>query len=287
MGNCSQINNTTIKGTSAVTYDSTPLPCTDVATCDGLNVILSKFNNVICSATASVNILIEEVTNITEDIMIITDQLEDINNQIFICCPICDFTGTADQLPDPTTTTTSSSSTSTSTTTSSSSTTSTTSSTTTVPPTTTTTSSTTIAPIIPTYSLAESQNFTGGSPFGFSDSLRIGTPSGRADSFGINYLGTSSTSWKTLVVTGFNPDYDGDGNTLWTLQITTGGGTPSYPHSLDVTGIANDSGPTFTVVYNDPSGTHRASGQYCRITYYIIDSNNQQGASATLTIGAQ
>jgi hypothetical protein len=139
MANCPQINNTTIKGTSAVSYDSTPLPCTDVNTCDGLNVILSKFNDVICSATASVNILIEEVTNITEDIMIITDQLEDINNQIFICCPICDFTGTAnelpvcdfigeaDQLPDPTTTTTSSStSTSTSTSTSSSTTTTTT-----------------------------------------------------------------------------------------------------------------------------------------------------------------
>ena len=31
---CPQINNTTIIGTSAVTYDGTPLPCTDVNTCD-------------------------------------------------------------------------------------------------------------------------------------------------------------------------------------------------------------------------------------------------------------
>lgn len=270
MADCSQINNTTIKGTSAVTYDSTPLPCTDVNTCDGLNTILAKFDTIICNVTDSVNTLTEDITNLTEDLMIIIDDVININNQLNICCP---------------TTTTTSSSTSTTTTTTTAVPTTTT--TTTVPPTTTTTSSTTIAPIIPTYSLAESQNFTGGSPFSFSDSLMIGTPSGRADSFGINYLGTSSTSWKTLVVTGFNPDYDGDGNTLWTLQITTGGGTPSYPQSVDVTGIANASGPTFDVVYNDPSGTHRASGQYCRITYYIIDSNNQQGASATLTIGVQ
>ncbi len=141
MANCSQTNNTTIIGTSAVTYDSTPLPCTDVKACDDLNTILTKFDNVICSAINSVNILSEEVMNITEDLMIITEEIENINNQIFICCPICDFTATAtelpvceftatanelidtcsftgeaDQVPDPTTTTTSTS-TSTSTTT--------------------------------------------------------------------------------------------------------------------------------------------------------------------------
>jgi hypothetical protein len=148
MANCSQTNNTKI-GTSAVTYDSTPLPCTDVKACDDLNTILTKFDNVICSAINSVNILTEEVMNITEDLMIITEEIEDINNQIFICCPICDFTatatelpvcdftGSANQLPDPTTTTTSSSSTSTSTststTTSSSSTSTSTSTTTTCP----------------------------------------------------------------------------------------------------------------------------------------------------------
>jgi hypothetical protein len=277
MAECSQINNITIKGTSVVTYDSTPLPCTDVNTCDGLNTILAKFDTIICNVTDSVNTLTEDITNLTEDLIIIIDDVININNQLNICCPTTTTTSSS------TTTTSSSTSTTTTTTTAVP----TTTTTTTVAPTTTTTSSTTIAPIIPTYSLAESQNFTGGSPFSFSDSLTIGTPSGRADSFGINYLGTSSTSWKTLVVTGFNPDYDGDGNTLWTLQITTGGGTPSYPQSVDVTGIANANGPTFDVVYNDPSGTHRASGQYCRITYYIIDSNNQQGASATLTIGAQ
>jgi hypothetical protein len=111
-----------------------------VNTCDGLNTILDKFDTIICDVKESVDILTEEITDITEDLMIITEDIININNQLNICCPTCDFTGTADQLPDPTTTTTSSSSTSTSTTTSSSSTTSTTSSTTTVPPTSTTTS---------------------------------------------------------------------------------------------------------------------------------------------------
>lgn len=137
MANCSQTNNTTIIGTSAVSYDSTPLPCTDVKACDDLNTILTKFDNVICSAINSVNILSEEVMNITEDLMIITEEIENINDQIFICCPICDFTitatelpvcdftGSVNQVPDPTTTTTSSS-TSTSTSTSSTTTTTTT-----------------------------------------------------------------------------------------------------------------------------------------------------------------
>ena len=158
MGNCSQPNNTKIE-TSAVSYDGTQIPCTNIKTCDDLNTILTKFDNVICSATASVNTLVEEVMDITETLMLITEEIENINNQIFICCPICDFTVTATELPvcgfgataqqlpvcdftgethqvpDPTTTTTSSS-TSTSTTSTS---TSTSTSTTTIPPTTTST----------------------------------------------------------------------------------------------------------------------------------------------------
>jgi len=157
MADCPQINNTTIIGTSAVSYDSTPLPCTDAKACDDLNTILTKFDNVICSAVNSVNILSEEVMNITEDLMMITEEIENINNQIFICCPICeftvtatelpvceftvtatelpptcDFTGSVNQVPDPTTTTTSSSSTSTTSTSTSTSTSSSTTTTTTV-----------------------------------------------------------------------------------------------------------------------------------------------------------
>ena len=81
---CSQVNNTTILGTSAVTYDSTPLPCTDVNTCDGLNTILSKFDTIICNVKESVDILTEQVIDITEDLMIITEDIIKENyNKIF------------------------------------------------------------------------------------------------------------------------------------------------------------------------------------------------------------
>ena len=86
MDNCSQINNTTIIGTSAITYDSTPLPCSDVKTCDGLNTILSKFDSIICSATTSINILTEEITNITEDVMLISEDIIIINDILDVCC---------------------------------------------------------------------------------------------------------------------------------------------------------------------------------------------------------
>lgn len=106
MANCSQINNTTIIGTSAVSYDSTPLPCTDVKTCDNLNTVLTKFDAIVCSVRSSVDEITNTVRNINQDIMMITDDIINIQDQIFICCPICDFTATANQLPDPTTTTT-------------------------------------------------------------------------------------------------------------------------------------------------------------------------------------
>lgn len=119
MANCSKINNTTIIGTSAISYDGTPLPCTDVNTCDGLNTILKKFDDIICNVKADVDIITEEIINITEDVMVITEDIININNQLGICCP---------------TTTTTSSSTSTSTTSTTTSSTSTTTTTTTAPP---------------------------------------------------------------------------------------------------------------------------------------------------------
>jgi len=112
MANCSQINNTTIIGTSAFIYDGTQLPCTDIKTCDDLNKILAKLDTVVCNITASVDILKEEVTNITEDVMIIGEDIIRINNQLNICCPTttttttlfdCNFTGIANQVPNPTT----------------------------------------------------------------------------------------------------------------------------------------------------------------------------------------
>lgn len=94
MANCFQINNTTIIGTSAVSYDSTPLPCTDVDTCDGLNTILAKFDTVICTVQANVATLTEEIINITEDVMLITEDIINITNQLNICCPTTTTTTT-------------------------------------------------------------------------------------------------------------------------------------------------------------------------------------------------
>jgi len=142
---CSQVNNTTIHGTSTITYDGTPLPCTDVDTCDGLNAILAKFDAIICNIASDVATLTEDVTNITEDVMMITEDILNINNQLNICCPTTTTTTTVVPTTTttttvvPTTTTTSSSSTTTTTTSSSS----TTTTTTTATPTTTTTSSST------------------------------------------------------------------------------------------------------------------------------------------------
>lgn len=87
MADCSEINNITTIGTSAITYDSTPLPCSDVKTYDGLNTILDKFNTIICSATADVALLTEDITNITEDLMIASEDVITINDTLNVCCP--------------------------------------------------------------------------------------------------------------------------------------------------------------------------------------------------------
>ena len=113
MSNCNQTNNTTIKGTSAFIYDSTPLTCTDVNTCDGLNTILSKFDAIICDVTTDVNTLIEDVPTLTEEVVIATEDIIDIYARLNICCPT---TTTTTTLPITTTTSTSSSTTTTTTT---------------------------------------------------------------------------------------------------------------------------------------------------------------------------
>ena len=94
MANGSNINNTTIIGTSAITYSSTPLPCTNVNTCDGLNTILAKFDAVVCTVQANVATLTEDITNLTEDVMIATEDIININNQLNICCPTTTTTTT-------------------------------------------------------------------------------------------------------------------------------------------------------------------------------------------------
>lgn len=106
MANCSDINNTTIKGTSAISYDSTPLPCTGVTTCDGLNTILAKFDTVICDVKANVDSLTEDIITITEDVMIITEDVIDIQNQLNICCTTTTTTSSTSTTTSSTSTTT-------------------------------------------------------------------------------------------------------------------------------------------------------------------------------------
>lgn len=118
MATCSNINNITVIGTSDIIYDSVPIPCTNINTCDNLNTILTKINNVICNIQTNSNIIAQGVSTINNNLLSISEDIININNQIYICCH------------PPTTTTTSTSTTST---------TSTTTSTTAVPTTTTTT----------------------------------------------------------------------------------------------------------------------------------------------------
>ena len=227
MSNCPQINNTTIIGTSAVTYDSTPLPCTNVTTCDGLNDILSKFDAVICDVKASVDILTEEIIDITEDIMIITEDIININNQLEICCPNCNFsgtanqilncnfTGTANQLPDPTTTTTSSSSTS-------------------------TTTSTTAVPTTTTTSSSSSTTTTTSSSTSTSTSSSTTTTSTTAPVY--TYAGTVVNNTANPITAGTAIiKVNGSGVAYVTLNIAPGATqTFNTTYSVPVSGIGND-----------------------------------------------
>ena len=84
---CSKINNTTIKGTSAVMYDGTPLPCTNITTCTNLNTILSEFDNILLNITEDTNILSEDINILTEEVILISENIININSQLNICCP--------------------------------------------------------------------------------------------------------------------------------------------------------------------------------------------------------
>jgi len=138
--------------------------------------------------------------------------------------------------------------------------------------------------VTPTYASC-SQDFAGtGVPKNFSNSMQIGTTTG-TQTFAKNYAGSSTTSWKSIVITGFNADLEADGYSLWTLKD---GSTQisSFPYTKAVTGIADGGYPGITVSYADPTGRYQTLTQRCRITYYMIDTNNELGASATITTGA-
>lgn len=259
---CPQINNTTIKGTSAVTYDSTPLPCTGVNTCDGLNVILSKFDSVICNIAADVATLTEDITNATEDLMIIIDDVININDQLDICCT----TTTSTTLPVTTTTTTSSSSSTTSTSTTATPTTTTTS----TSSTSTTTSTTTAAPSTTTTSSSSSTSTT------TSTTAPVYTYAGTV----VNNTGNAITANTALIRVNGTPV------AFVTLNIAPGATqTFSTTYSVPVMGVGNDfTIELYTYTGVTTSNTMKQAGGTCvTSTGNFINMGSYLMATSTTT----
>jgi hypothetical protein len=128
-----------------IKYDGPALACSSINTCDDLNTILEKINNVSCNLINSVSEITETVNNLTESVNTITEDVESIFEQLEICCPTTTTTTTV----APTTTTTTTITPTTTTTTLAP----TTTTTTTLEPTTTTT--TTITPTTTTTTTLE------------------------------------------------------------------------------------------------------------------------------------
>lgn len=137
MSNCN--NTPKNKLSENIKYDGPALACSSTNTCDDLNTILEKINNVSCNLIDSVSEITETVNTLTENVNTITINIINIFDQLEICCPT---TTTTTTIPPTTTTTTTTVAPTTTTTTSSS--TSTTTTTTTANPTTTTTTTTVI-----------------------------------------------------------------------------------------------------------------------------------------------
>jgi len=143
MSNCN--NTPKNKLSENIKYDGPALACSSINTCDDLNTILEKINNVSCNLINSVSEITETVNNLTESVNTITEDVESIFEQLEICCPTTTTTTTV----APTTTTTTTITPTTTTTTLAP----TTTTTTTLEPTTTTT--TTITPTTTTTTTLE------------------------------------------------------------------------------------------------------------------------------------
>jgi hypothetical protein len=96
MAICSQIKNE-IKGTDIITYNSTPLACTNVLNQDALNEALNKINTSVCNTRTSLDITSANLSNIYSTIVNKSLEVISLKNQAHTCCPTCTFTGTAIQ----------------------------------------------------------------------------------------------------------------------------------------------------------------------------------------------
>lgn len=97
MAYCSQIKDK-IKGTDIITYNSTPLPCSNIVTDDNLNTIFNKFNTILCNIRTSLDITTNNLSNVYSNIISTSLQVNSLKNQVHTCCPLCTFSGTAIQL---------------------------------------------------------------------------------------------------------------------------------------------------------------------------------------------
>lgn len=97
-----------------------------------------------------------------------------------------------------------------------------------------------------------------------------------------NYIGSS---WKYLVITDFNLNYDGDANTLFTLRNnTTTINLGDLPYQIDISSYTSYQNSTINFYYNDATGVLCSSDQIARMSYYIIDINNNSGNTVTTTL---
>lgn len=82
-------------------------------------------------------------------------------------------------------------------------------------------------------------------------------------------------SWKNLVITSFNSDYDGNGLTLFTLKYN--GSTATLPLTIDISALTSGSytGLSITGTLN----SYFPIQEKCRVTYYVTNTLNVSGAS--------
>lgn len=85
--------------------------------------------------------------------------------------------------------------------------------------------------------------------------------------------------WATVVITGFNSDYDGDGFDLYSIKD---GGTSisSFPYNKSVIGLSSGSPTNISLSATITQGPF--VNERCSVTYYIVNNNGVSGASQTM-----
>lgn len=77
---------THLTASSTIVYDGPALSCTSAEPCDTLNVILQKFDDIICNLLTQINALNIQVGNITTQVLNINSDIITINNRLDVCC---------------------------------------------------------------------------------------------------------------------------------------------------------------------------------------------------------